>query len=162
MALTDLNPSNDNHWTEDGLPRLDVARQLTSNPKLTRADLKGITRSNPPAPKQRVDHAHAISVAALAVQSQIQTVAELKARYKQANRVLADVHQEIARRSAPPSVEDSIREHLRRAAEHATTGNVVEPVAHVYRCKLDEVMAGAPRRGGRDVTGNVRRVRGIR
>lgn len=161
MALTDLNPSNDDHWTEDGLPRLDVARELSGNPKLTRADLKGITRSNPPATKPSIDHARAISAAALAVQNQIQKVAELKAKYKQANGVLADIHAEIARRSAPPSVEDSIREHLKRMAAHAAAGNVVEPVAPVYRSKLDEVMQNGARRGNRDVTGNVRRVLGL-
>lgn len=163
MALTDLDPSNDGHWTEDGLARLDVARQLSGDPKLARADLKGITRSNPPAAKPNVDHAWAISVAALATQNQLQKLAALKAKFKVANAVLADIHAEIARLSPAPSVEDSIREHLRRTAEHRASGNVVETVAPVYRSRLDEVMSGAPRRlGSRDTTGNVRRVRGIR
>ncbi|UGX93686.1 hypothetical protein G6321_00050290 [Bradyrhizobium barranii subsp. barranii] len=146
MALTDLNPSNDDHWTEDGLPRLDIARQLSGNPKLTRADLKGIARSNPPAAKPSVDYARAISVAALAVQNQLQKLAEQKAKFKAANGVLAGVHAEIAKLSGPHSIDENIRDHLKRTASHAAAGNVVEPVAPVYRSKLDEVMAGAPRR----------------
>ncbi|QPF91478.1 hypothetical protein [Bradyrhizobium commune] len=162
MALTDLNPANDGHWTEDGLPRLDVARELSGNPKLTRAELKGITRSNPPATKPNIDHARAISAAALAVQNQLQKVAELKAKYRAANGLLADIHAEIARRSTPRSIDQNIRDHLEATAAHAAAGNVVEPGAPVYSSKLDEVLSRGAQRGNRDVTGNVRRVRGVR
>lgn len=35
-ALTKLDPNNDNHWTQDGLPRLDTIKILASDPTLTR------------------------------------------------------------------------------------------------------------------------------
>lgn len=38
-ALDKLDPANDNHWTQDGLPRIDTVRMLAGNPALTREDL---------------------------------------------------------------------------------------------------------------------------
>ena len=35
-ALSKLDPQNDNHWTQDGLPRLDTIKILAGNPSLTR------------------------------------------------------------------------------------------------------------------------------
>ena len=35
-ALSKLDPANDNHWTQDGLPRLDTIKILASDPSLTR------------------------------------------------------------------------------------------------------------------------------
>lgn len=35
-ALSKLDPNNDNHWTQDGLPRLDTVKILAGNPSLTR------------------------------------------------------------------------------------------------------------------------------
>lgn len=35
-ALAKLDPNNDNHWTDDGLPRMDTVKMLTGNPGLTR------------------------------------------------------------------------------------------------------------------------------
>lgn len=35
-ALSKLDPTNDNHWTQDGLPRLDTVKILSGNPGLTR------------------------------------------------------------------------------------------------------------------------------
>lgn len=35
-ALSKLDPSNDNHWTQDGLPRLDTVKILAGDPSLTR------------------------------------------------------------------------------------------------------------------------------
>jgi len=35
-TLTKLDPNNDNHWTQDGLPRLDTIKILASDPTLTR------------------------------------------------------------------------------------------------------------------------------
>lgn len=35
-ALGKLDPSNDNHWTNDGLPRIDTVRMLAADPSLTR------------------------------------------------------------------------------------------------------------------------------
>ena len=49
-ALLGLDPSNDNHWTGDGLPRLEAAKFLSGNPALTReqvtAAVPGLLRSN--------------------------------------------------------------------------------------------------------------------
>lgn len=38
-ALLSLDPSNDNHWTQDGLPRLETLRMLVSNSSLSRDDV---------------------------------------------------------------------------------------------------------------------------
>lgn len=35
-ALSKLDPANDNHWTQDGLPRLDTIKILAGDPGLTR------------------------------------------------------------------------------------------------------------------------------
>lgn len=35
-ALSKLDPANDNHWTQDGLPRLDTIKILAGDPSLTR------------------------------------------------------------------------------------------------------------------------------
>jgi hypothetical protein len=38
-ALAQLDPKNEEHWTQDGHPRLDVIAQLAGLPNLTRAEL---------------------------------------------------------------------------------------------------------------------------
>lgn len=49
-ALATLDPQNDDHWTSDGLPRMDVLEALCGH-TLTRADVtaaaKGFSRRNP-------------------------------------------------------------------------------------------------------------------
>ena len=35
-SLSKLDPANDNHWTQDGLPRLDTIKILSGDPSLTR------------------------------------------------------------------------------------------------------------------------------
>lgn len=48
-ALQQLDPKNDNHWTSDGLPRLETVRLMAGDAQLTReavtAALPGFTRS---------------------------------------------------------------------------------------------------------------------
>ncbi len=48
-ALLKLDVSNDNHWTADGLPRLDTVKMLAADPTLTResilAALPGFSRT---------------------------------------------------------------------------------------------------------------------
>lgn len=43
-ALNKLDVTNDNHWTTDGMPRLETVRMLSGNSTLTRDD---ITKANP-------------------------------------------------------------------------------------------------------------------
>lgn len=38
-ALTQLDPENNDHWTADGAPRVDVVAELVGNPGLKRADI---------------------------------------------------------------------------------------------------------------------------
>lgn len=49
-ALLSLDISNDNHWTQDGLPRLETLRMLVSNSSLSRDDVSSqfpsFSRSN--------------------------------------------------------------------------------------------------------------------
>lgn len=35
-ALSKLNPTNDNHWTADGQPRIDTLRMIAGDPSITR------------------------------------------------------------------------------------------------------------------------------
>src|SRR5688572_2067453 len=62
-ALAKLDPTNDNHWTGDGLPRLDTVRMLASDQQISRdavtaaapgftrvAALNGAQPSAPPPP----------------------------------------------------------------------------------------------------------------
>ncbi|WPJ68564.1 hypothetical protein OMDBNIEC_00078 [Salmonella phage STP-SP5] len=50
-ALLDLDPENPNHWTTDGLPKVDALRFATANPSLTRDEITEaaplFTRDNP-------------------------------------------------------------------------------------------------------------------
>lgn len=43
-ALSKLDPTNDNHWTQDGLPRLDTIRIVSGDPSLSR---EAVTAANP-------------------------------------------------------------------------------------------------------------------
>lgn len=49
-VLKKLDPANDNHWTADGLPRLDTVKMLASSQSLTReqvsAEAPGFCRAN--------------------------------------------------------------------------------------------------------------------
>ena len=38
-ALAALDPSNDKHWTGDGMPRMDVLQKLTQTPELSRTEV---------------------------------------------------------------------------------------------------------------------------
>lgn len=49
-ALRKLDVDNDNHWTSDGLPRLDTVKMIASDPSISRMDIDavaaGFNRSN--------------------------------------------------------------------------------------------------------------------
>lgn len=49
-ALTKLDPTNDNHWTADGQPRLDTVKMLAANPAINREQVEaaapGYLRTN--------------------------------------------------------------------------------------------------------------------
>ena len=53
-ALGKLDPVNDNHWTSDGLPRIDTVRMFASDPSLSRelitSEAPDFSRSNPVLP----------------------------------------------------------------------------------------------------------------
>lgn len=53
-ALAKLDPQNDNHWTSDGLPRIDTIRMFASDPSISRelitAEAPDFSRSNPVIP----------------------------------------------------------------------------------------------------------------
>ncbi|WP_369720070.1 hypothetical protein AB8Z38_22995 [Bradyrhizobium sp. LLZ17] len=162
LDLSKLNDKNPSHWTESGEPSLAAVKAIVGR-AVTREEVRatGRMRNKPPATKPAVDRARLIAETALAVQEQIQKIAKLKAQVKEKNAAFAAVHAELMRVTPPPSVEEGIREHLRRTAEHAAAGNVAVPVEFKPASKLDAIMQGAPRRGAHDVTGNTRRVRGL-
>lgn len=162
LDLSKLNDRNPSHWTDSGEPSLAAVKAIVGR-AVTRDEVRATGRMrNKAVAAPVVDHTLEIAKAALAVQEQLQRIATFKAKVKQANAAFAAIHAELMRASPPPSVEDSIREHLRRTAAHTEIGNVAAPVDPVYRSKLDEVMSGSGRRGARDVTGNTRQVRSIR
>ncbi|AWO88233.1 hypothetical protein ABIE85_007105 [Bradyrhizobium diazoefficiens] len=161
LDLSKLNDKNPSHWVDSGEPSLAAVKALNPGRTVTREEVRatGRMRNRAPAARPVVNHALLIAEAALAVQQQIQKIAKLKAKVKERNAAFAAVHAELMRVTPPPSVEDVIREHLRRTAEHAAGGNVAAPVEPVFRSKLDAVMSGAPRRGARD--SNARRIRSL-
>lgn len=157
LDLSKLNDRNASHWTDSGEPSLAAVKALAGR-AVTREEVRATGRMrNKAVAAPVVDHTLDIAKAKLAVAEQIQKIAALKLKVKQANAAFAAVHAEVMRVSPPPSVEDSIREHLRRTAAHTQAGNVAAPVDPVYRSKLDEVMSGSGRRGVRDVTGSSRK-----
>lgn len=54
-AVMQLDPTNDNHWTEDGLPRIDTVKFLSGDSTVTRASINeavpGLTRANAKPPQ---------------------------------------------------------------------------------------------------------------
>ena len=56
-ALAQLDPKNDEHWTADGAPRVDVVASLTGNKDLKRQDITDadptFTRAKDPEPEQK-------------------------------------------------------------------------------------------------------------
>jgi hypothetical protein len=50
-ALTQLDSGNDEHWTDDGLPRVDVVQRLLKDPDVRRKDINeaqpGFSRADP-------------------------------------------------------------------------------------------------------------------
>lgn len=62
-ALNKLETANDNHWTDDGLPRVETMRLLVGNPKLTREEIinaaPNFTRANAAAEAAKTTQAPA-------------------------------------------------------------------------------------------------------
>jgi hypothetical protein len=58
-ALTQLDSGNDNHWTDDGLPRVDVVQKLLNDPEVRRKDINdaqpGFSRAVPGATTEPED-----------------------------------------------------------------------------------------------------------
>lgn len=157
LDLSKLNDRNASHWTDSGEPSLAAVKAIAGR-AVTREEVRATGRMrNKAVAVPVVDHTLEIAKAKLAVAEQIQKIAALKLKVKHANATFAALHAELMRVSPPPSVEDSIRDHLARIALHAAAGNVAVPVEPVYRSKLDEVMSGSGRRGARDVTGGSRK-----
>ncbi|UPT52966.1 hypothetical protein [Hafnia phage yong3] len=54
-ALLDLDPENPNHWTDDGMPKVNAVKFATGNPQLTREDITAVapdfTRDNRVVPE---------------------------------------------------------------------------------------------------------------
>lgn len=157
LDLSKLNDRNASHWTDSGEPSLAAVKAIAGR-AVTREEVRATGRMrNKAVAAPVVDHTLEIAKAALAVTEQIQKIAALKLKVKQANAAFAVLHAECMRLSPPHSPEDNIREHLAALAKHTKAGNVAAPVEPVYRSKLDEVMSGSGRRGARDVTGGSRK-----
>ena len=53
-ALLKLDPANDDHWTDAGLPSVEAVRELSSNKDVTRADIKALAPKLDRAEAQKV------------------------------------------------------------------------------------------------------------
>ncbi|MET4065914.1 hypothetical protein ABID58_000688 [Bradyrhizobium sp. S3.2.6] len=162
--LSKLNDKKPSHWTDSGEPSLAAVKAIAGR-AVTREEVRAIgrMRGQASAAKSTRNSTVELAEARLATAAAIQQLAAAKAAMKEKNAAFAAALAELQRVSPLPSVEDGIREHLRRTAVHEAAGNVVQPVEPKFASKLDAVLSGAPRRGGgRDVTGNTRRVRSIR
>ena len=73
-ALAKLDVANDNHWTGDGLPRIDTVKMLVGNPGLGRDDITKVapdfSRQNPVVPGTETVVIQAASVVAQPVVAQ--------------------------------------------------------------------------------------------
>jgi len=68
-ALNKLDPKDDQHWTDDGMPRVDVLRALTENQTLTRTQINTLVPGfNRPSDKPVDAEADAVAAAALLTQ----------------------------------------------------------------------------------------------
>jgi hypothetical protein len=163
LDLSKLNDKNPSHWTDSGEPSLAAVKAIVGR-AVTRDEVRaaGSTRGRASAAKTERNFMVELAEAKRATAEAVKQLAAAKAALKEKNAAFAAALAELQRVSPPQSVEDSIREHLRRTAVHEAAGNVVQPVEPKFASKLDEVLSGAPRRGGRDVIGNARRVRSIR
>lgn len=71
-ALAKLDPKNDNHWTSDGLPRIDTVKMLAGDPTLTR---ESITAEMPNFSRQTAGAAAPVVAAATTGEGEVAAVA---------------------------------------------------------------------------------------
>ncbi|OSI70869.1 hypothetical protein [Bradyrhizobium canariense] len=159
LDLAKLNDKNPAHWTDSGEPSLAAVKAIIGR-VVSREEVRATGRMRGQAVRQKpvVNHTVEIAKKALLTQEAIKRLAAAKAVSREANSALAAAHSEVMRASPPLSSDEIYRAHLAALANHEPATPIeVKPAS-----KLDAIMQSAPRRGGRDVTGNTRRVRGIR
>ncbi|MET4216954.1 hypothetical protein ABIB00_002151 [Bradyrhizobium sp. LB14.3] len=167
LDLSNLDDSNDSHWTAEGEPALAAVQSIVGR-KVDREAVRATRRlrgkaqaRNSAAAKQAINHQLEIGKAELAVAEQRARLSAIRVKVKAARAAYAEAVMAWQKVAAPLPPDEAYREHLRRTAEHAKSGNVARPIAPVYRSRLDEVMAGATRKS-HDVTGSTRpRARGL-
>ncbi|MCG2628844.1 hypothetical protein L6654_19595 [Bradyrhizobium sp. WYCCWR 13023] len=148
--LAKLDDANDDLWTQEGEPTLSAASNLAGR-RLSRDDVRATGRMRGQArgaEKQApTDYALKLAKAELATAEKVAEVAAIERRLKAARVALGESYARYIRHQAKPSVEDSIRQHLNRTAEHEAAGNVAAPVVTQHQSVLDSLMANGGRRG---------------
>ena len=118
-ALALLDPSDDSHWTGQGLPAMDVVRELVGEP-VTRGQVKEaapeFSRENrsleAPAPAKAVAGTDAVTEAAPAAPAAPAEPVDIEARRRELDAQVAELDQEIhelrRRRSAVKAERDEL------------------------------------------------------
>lgn len=167
LDLSNLDDSNDAHWTAEGEPALAAVQAIVGR-KIDRQAVRATGRLRGKAQARKlaaarpaINHQLEIARAELAVAEQRVRLSAIKVKVKAVRAAYAEAIMAWQKIAAPLPPDEAYREHLRRTAEHAKSGNVVTPTAPVYRSRLDEVMAAATRKS-RDTSGSTRpHVRGL-
>ncbi|QOZ79921.1 hypothetical protein XH83_33800 [Bradyrhizobium sp. CCBAU 53351] len=157
--LAKLDDANDDLWTQDGEPTLSAASNLAGK-RLSRDEVRATGRMRGQARgaerEAAVNHALELAQAELATAAKVAEVAVIERRLKAARVALGESYPKYIRHQAKPSVEDSIRLHLKRTAEHEAAGNVAAPVVTQHQSMLDSLMANGGRRGSAKPRGLLR------
>jgi len=157
--LAKLDDANDDLWTQEGEPTLSAASNLAGK-RLSRDDVRraGRTRGQAREPEKQAltDYALELAMAELATAEKVAEIAAIERRLRAARVALGESYPKYIRHQKPRSVEDSIRDHLRRTAAHEAAGNVAAPVATRHQSALDSLMANGGRRGSAKPRGLLR------
>lgn len=123
-ALVDLDPENPNHWTSDGLPKLDALKFATGNASLTRSDVTDaaplFTRDNrvieEPEPEQPLASAD----------PDLRVTIEQEKAHEKESKVIASMEVKV-----------TLSQALRNLLEPTKVGNVAELSDEEIKAKLD-------------------------
>ena len=126
-ALAKLDVANDNHWTGDGLPRIDTVRMLVANPGLGRDDITKVapdfSRQNPVVPGTETVVIQAASVVEQPVadeNAQAELKEQIEAAMKGVDAAMGDVDSaQKALREAQNKLDDLIT--LRESSANTET-----------------------------------------
>lgn len=164
LALGDLDHQNDEHWTADGLPRVDVIRQLTADDSITRQDItnaapKFAREEKAPRPKEEKEEVlPSLEEAEAAVREAKETLDLAKMEYDRARREADKIRlrmegtPEDRRKRVTKQCRDYIeRSNQERRAEYERRKQISEAMGVKFEftpSKLDQALRSRKRQSG--------------